>query len=163
MILTLLALNAEVVLVSSDTNEKRIPLDEFLSNGKPLLANGQLISAVAIPLHAKTRCALERVARTKSSGSIVSLVVSAQLGQKKARNLRIAVYGASPAPKRFYEAEKGLLDDALTAASIEHCVSMIAAETEAVSDYLGSAEYRTAMAVTLTKRALNTLKKQIRQ
>lgn len=162
VILVFLALDAMVVLLDENGKEVRIPIEAFLDNGKPTLERGMLIKEVILPIRKNIHCALERVSRSKSDGSIVSVVVKGELTQKTAHNVRIAVFGANPAPKRYHSAESYLSDKPFTYKLAETIEEIIQDETEAVGDYRGSAEYREAMAGVLTKRALISLKKMMK-
>jgi len=162
VILVFLALDAMVVLLDENGKEVRIPIEAFLDNGKPTLERGMLIKEVILPIRKNIHCALERVSRSKSDGSIVSVVVKGELTQKTAHNVRIAVFGANPTPKRYHSAESYLSDKPFTYKLAETIEEIIQDETEAVGDYRGSAEYRKAMAGVLTKRALISLKKMMK-
>jgi CO/xanthine dehydrogenase FAD-binding subunit len=162
VILVFLALDAVVILLDENGKEVRIPIEAFLNDGKPTLERGMLIKEVILPIRKNIHCALERVSRSKSDGSIVSVVVKGELTQKTAHNVRIAVFGANPAPKRYYSAESYLSDKPFTYKLAESIEEKIQDETEAVGDYRGSAEYREAMAGVLTKRALISLKKMMK-
>ena len=162
VILVFLALDAMVVLLDENGKEVRIPIEAFLNDGKPTLERGMLIKEVILPIRKNIHCALERVSRSKSDGSIVSVVVKGELTQKTAHNVRIAVFGANPAPKRYHSAESYLSDKPFTYKLAESIEEKIQDETEAVGDYRGSAEYREAMAGVLTKRALISLKKMMK-
>ncbi len=162
VILVFLALDAMVVLLDENGKEVRIPIEAFLDNGKPTLERGMLIKEVILPIRKNIHCALERVSRSKSDGSIVSVVVKGELTQKTAHNVRIAVFGANPTPKRYHSVESYLSDKPFTYKLAETIEEIIQDETEAVGDYRGSAEYREAMAGVLTKRALISLKKMMK-
>ena len=162
VILVFLALDAMVVLLDENGKEVRIPIEAFLDNGKPTLERGMLIKEVILPIRKNIHCALERVSRSKSDGSIVSVVVKGELTQKTAHNVRIAVFGANPTPKRYHSAESYLSDKPFTYKLAETIEEKIQDETEAVGDYRGSAEYREAMAGVLTKRALISFKKMMK-
>jgi CO/xanthine dehydrogenase FAD-binding subunit len=162
VILVFLALDAVVILLDENGKEVRIPIEAFLNDGKPTLERGMLIKEVILPIRKNIHCALERVSRSKSDGSIVSVVVKGELTQKTAHNVRIAVFGANPAPKRYHSAESYLSDKPFTYKLAESIEEKIQDETEAVGDYRGSAEYREAMAGVLTKRALISLKKMMK-
>ena len=162
VILVFLALDAMVVLLDENGKEVRIPIEAFLDNGKPTLERGMLIKEVILPIRKNIHCALERVSRSKSDGSIVSVVVKGELTQKTAHNVRIAVFGANPTPKRYHSAESYLSDKPFTYKLAETIEEIIQDETEAVGDYRGSAEYREAMAGVLTKRALISFKKMMK-
>ena len=155
--LMFLAMDAKVVLMNGNGDEKTVSIEAFLQDGKPELPKGSLIKEVILPLSGNAHFVLDRVSRTKSDASIVSVVVKADFSNNQAEQLRIAIFGAGSAPKRFHMAEgelsKGTLSDDVIEAAAENVVKT----AEPVGDYRGSKEYRTAMAGTLTKRALKSL------
>ncbi len=155
IILALLVLDAQVLITDSGSPETRIPIEKFVVDPQPKLPHGSLLAGVAVPLKEKRKGALERVARTRSDTSIVSVAVTVE---GMLNNPKIAIFGASPLPKRCHAAESVLTSHPWTEESVELCVGRIPEETQAVSDYRGSAEYRQAMAVVLARRALLSLK-----
>ena len=163
VILALLTLDASIGVLNVDGKEVKIPIEDFLQDGNPVLIKGTLIKEVSIPLISRTRCVMDRVSRTKSDASIVSVIVRGDLTRKKAHNLRIAIFGANPAPKRYHQAESAFEADMITVKAIENCIEKIKAETSPVSDYRSNADYRAAMAETLTKRALIALRKKMNE
>ena len=158
IILALLVLDAQVLVIDGNNAETRIPIETFVSDARPQLQSGSLVSGVAVPLKDHQTGVLERVARTKSDTSIVSVVVTAERVQNEWHNLKIAIFGASSLPKRYHAAETVIGSRALTEESIDQCVQRIPEETQAICDYRGSADYRQAMAGVLTRRALLSLK-----
>jgi carbon-monoxide dehydrogenase medium subunit len=159
VVLVLLALDAQVVLLQNNGKETRIPVEEFLLDGHPILQKGCLIKEVSIPLNSRTHCVFNRVACTKSNASIVSVVVRGDLTRTKAHHLRIAVFGANSFPKRYHQAELALVNDLITMEGIQQCCTKISEETAPVSDFRAGAEYRTAMAEVLIRRSLIALRK----
>lgn len=155
IILALLVLDAQVLITDSGSSEARVPIEEFVAEANPKLTHGSLLAGVAIPLKEKLKGTLERVARTRSDTSIVSVAVTVE---GTLNNPKIAIFGASPLPKRYHAAESVLTSNPWTERSVEQCVERIPEETQAVSNYRGSAEYRQAMAVVLARRALLSLK-----
>ncbi len=159
VVLVLLVLDAKVVLLQNNGKEIRVPVEEFLQDGYPVLQKGCLIKEVSIPLNSRTRCVFDRVACTKSNASIVSLVIRGDLTQKKAYHLRVAVFGANSFPKRYHQVESALENDLITVQGIQQCCKKISEETAPVSDFRAGAEYRTAMAEVLIRRSLLALRK----
>ncbi len=154
VLLVLLALDTEVILITSAGKEERISISDFLEKGLSALPKGMLIREFRIPFNYRSHLAFERVGRTPMDYSIVSVVVKGELTRKRAHNLRIAVFGANPLPTLYKESAKQLPDDKITISGIEQCISKVSSETKPVGDYKGSAEYRTAMAEVLTQRCL---------
>lgn len=160
VVLALLVMDAHVLIIGRDRKETRIPVEEFVREAHPQLEKGTLLGGVAIPLKSRLSCVMDRVARTKSDTSIVSVVAAADKTQRAMRNIKIAIFGASPLPKRYHIAESFINAELPTDAAIEKSAALTARDSEAYTDYRGSAEYRKAMAETLTRRALQTLKRR---
>lgn len=153
----LLACDAELVLASlkGDAVEKRVlPLRAFLGYHASVLAGGSLITEVRLPIPSgDTRAAYERVARTPRDYPIVCAV--ARLAHKDgiAGNVRLALGGVAATPIRLDLAEFGLEKKAIR----DHAAAAVEDGLRALSpqgDWMGSAEYRLAMAREMALRAI---------
>lgn len=156
----LLALDAVVTLIQTDGKVVHVPVATFLSDGCPALPEKTLIRDITLPIHYRINCVMDRVSRTEKDTSIVCVVVRGNLTQKTVHDLRIAVSGANSAPKRFLSVEDMISEKAFTVTLINDAAKLVKDECEAVTDFRGSAEYRTEMAETLVRRALLTLRKK---
>jgi CO/xanthine dehydrogenase FAD-binding subunit len=138
LLLALLALAGHVVV---DAGEPRVlPLHELLAD--PGLLTGGLVTAVRLPWPAATvGGGLARVARTPGDAPIVAAVAVADGAGR-----RLAVGGVAAEPLLLRLAADDNLEAALNAAL---------QGVEVLSDWQGSSEYRRAMALVLSRRALD--------
>lgn len=161
----LLACNAEVVVYGlrpkNSTSDAEIyqtlPLSGFLSYGAGLIAQGALITEIRVVRPSDdTRSAFERIGRTPRDYPIVCAAVQYAVKNGIVGNMRAAVGGAAATPVRLTRFELGVekkylgefIDSELAAA-----VDLLTPE----SDFLGSAEYRSAMARVLVRRAVMSI------
>lgn len=150
----LLARDARITVVRNET--RVIPLTDFLAERATWLPHA-LITEIVVPL-TNPRASLQTVARTPSDTPIVSVVASAQIENGIARDVRIALGGVAELAIRANAPEKILEGKSLDDANIEKAVGAIrASPLQPQGDYRGSAEYRKAMAIVLTRRALKEL------
>lgn len=140
LLLALLALTAEVVIVSGDGVERTAPLAALLAEPQAVLGRG-LITELRLPWPASgVRGGLARVARTPADHSIVAAAAVVD-----ANSVRVAIGGVTQRPVLVH------LDagDDLTPA-----IASAVQGQQRISDFRGSAEYRQAMAPILARRAV---------
>jgi len=94
------------------------------------------------------------VARAPGEEPIVAAVALVELEGDVVREIRLALSGAWADPARLAQAPARLMGNRLTAEHIEEVAAAVEAEVEPQGDFLGSAEYRRAMARVLARRAL---------
>ncbi len=94
------------------------------------------------------------VARTPADSPIVAAFAVVQIGNRAVEQARIALTGVWPQPVRLAESAAQLAGRALTEETIAAAAAAVAEECSPPSDFLGSEEYRRAMAAVTTSRAL---------
>ncbi|MBM3128759.1 MAG: hypothetical protein FJ009_09065 [Chloroflexi bacterium] len=149
----------------------------FLARRAELLKQGALVTEIIVPM-ANPRASLQTVARTPSDKPIVCVVASAQIlrsaqNDKVARDVRIALGGVGEIATRANAVENALEGQALDDALIEQAARAASQGLSPHDDpsteftlrneglrtnFRGSAEYRRAMAIVLTRRAVNALR-----
>jgi CO/xanthine dehydrogenase FAD-binding subunit len=149
----LLALGATVT-VEGDDGPAEVPLESVLQRQ----ANG-LVSALHIEL-GSVRWGEARVARTPADEPIVSAVAVADIDKGVVRQARVALTGAWPEPARLAKAPARLVGGPLNAERIQAVADGVAEEVDPRGDFLGSEEYRRAMASVTTRRALEECLRQ---
>jgi CO/xanthine dehydrogenase FAD-binding subunit len=112
------------------------------------------LAELILPRRPGVRAALERIARTPRDEAIVAAAVSLILREGVCREVRVALAGACPQPRRFIEVEAVLEGQAPTANILQRAAEAAVANADPVADYRGSAEYRRAMAGVLVRRAV---------
>jgi CO/xanthine dehydrogenase FAD-binding subunit len=146
----LLALGATVT-VGTEAGETEVPLADLLQGeveGEP--------RQVHVPLPGEDECWGEaRVARTPADDPIVAGVAWVRVDEAGAvRDARVALTGAWPGAARLVGEAAQLVGPTLTAPRIAALAADVEAAVAPAGDYLGSEEYRRAMAGVVTRRAL---------
>ncbi len=158
---TLLALDAQATVVRKDS--RRVALADFLAMREHLLMMA-LLTEIILPITA-SRASLQTVARTPSDKPIVSVCAAARIDKNAARDVRIALGGVAETALRTHAAEQALEGHALHDAQIEHAARAAVDGLSPRGDpsatlrtnFRGSVEYRSEMAVVLTRRAVKEL------
>jgi len=150
----LLALNASLVLASVK-GTREIPIEKFfLGYRKSALKAGEVISAIKIPLPAKSQ--QMRVYKvSKRYDQDISTVCGAfnlTLKRGKVVDARIAFGGMAATPVRCFDIEKELVDREWDDETIELGKERIRQSFSPMSDMRGSAEYRSMVAGNLIER-----------
>ena len=151
----LLALGATVIV---DGGPEEIPL-EALSQKKE---RGR-ITALHIPLGGPNwRWGEAHVARTPADEPIVAAVavVDVAADNRAVRQARIALTGVWPKSVRLAQAAAQLMGGSLDEDNIRAVAEAVEKEVAPKGDFMGSEEYRRAMAGVLTRRALEQCLRQ---
>ncbi len=143
----LLALDAELGLVSA-SGERRVPLADFFKGyRKTALAPGELIATVHIPLPAPQLQRFYKVSkRVLDDISTVAAGFSLRLDSRgRITAARLAYGGVAATPVRALEAENALLGKKWDSAALSAATLLLSKAFSPMSDHRGSAEYRSAM------------------
>ena len=154
---TMLAYKAEVI-ATGPKGERVIPIEEFfVSLFESALAHDEVLTEVRIPAHRPysggAYAKLER-----KVGDFATVAVAAQISLDEAGNCTHAGIGLTNVgltPIRAVEAEEALQGRRLDDAAIQHAAELASQAADPVSDQRGSEEYKRAMVMTLTARALH--------
>ena len=149
----LLALGATVT-VEGDDGPMEVPVESVLRRQ----AKG-VVSALHVEL-GSARWGEARVARTPADEPIVSAIAVVGMDNDVVRQARVALTGAWPEPARLAEAPARLVGGPLDAEHIRAVADGVAEEVVPRGDFLGSEEYRRAMAGVTTRRALEECLRQ---
>lgn len=98
--------------------------------------------------------ALARVARTPRDLAIVAALARVEIADGVCRAARLAIAGVGAPPARVAAAAQSLEGRPLTTEALDAAAQAVAAVSEPVADFRGSADYRRALAGVLTRRAL---------
>jgi CO/xanthine dehydrogenase FAD-binding subunit len=101
------------------------------------------------------------VARTPSDDPIVAAVAAVRVERAVIRQARLALTGVWPRPVALAEAASRLVGGPLDAGRIQQVADAVVAEVSPKGDFLGSSEYRRAMAGVMARRALETCQETI--
>jgi CO/xanthine dehydrogenase FAD-binding subunit len=155
----LLALDAEVELVSARGN-RRLCLPQFiLGNRKTALQPGELVTAIHVPLPVETERSvfLKLGARAYLVISIASVAANVALdAEGRILRARLAVGACSAVPQRLTALEQQLTGMPLSSAATVISQGMLA-DLSPIDDVRATAEYRRQAALTLVGRALDAL------
>jgi CO/xanthine dehydrogenase FAD-binding subunit len=100
------------------------------------------------------------VARTPADEPIVAAIAVLALEGDVVRQARVALTGVWPESVRLAEAATRLVGSSLDAKHIQAVAVAVEEEVAPKGDFLGTAEYRRAMAGVLTRRALESCLRQ---
>jgi CO/xanthine dehydrogenase FAD-binding subunit len=149
----LLALGATVTVEGAD-GPMEVPVESLLQRQ----AAG-LVSALHVDL-GSVRWGESHVARTPADEPIVSAIAVVDVQGGVVQQARIALTGAWPEPARLAKAPARLVGGPLNAERIQAMANGVAEEVDPRGDFLGSEEYRRAMANVTTRRALEECLRQ---
>jgi CO/xanthine dehydrogenase FAD-binding subunit len=143
----LLALGA-MVTMERDTGAAKTPLEALLQRR----AEGK-VSTLHVMVGG-VKCGEAHVARTPADDPIVAAVAVVEIDGDVVRQARVALTGVWPELVRLAEAPAQLIGGPLDEERIRTVAEAVEKEVAPKGDFLGSKEYRQAMAGVLTRRAL---------
>jgi len=143
----LLALGA-MVTMEGDTRAAETPLEALLQRR----AEGK-VSTLHVMVGG-VKCGEAHVARTPADDPIVAAVAVVEIDGDVVRQARVALTGVWPELVRLAEAPAQLIGGPLDEERIRTVAEAVEKEVAPKGDFLGSKEYRRAMAAVLTRRAL---------
>ena len=142
----LLALRADVVLVSA-SGQRRVPLaDYFTGYRTSVRAPGELIQEIVVPLPLASLTAFHKIAKRRYD-DISSLAVGFALDVSEGvvRSARIGLGGVAATPIRALEAEATLAGRPWTQETIDEAADVLAVTGTPIDDQRATARYRAAM------------------
>jgi carbon-monoxide dehydrogenase medium subunit len=156
----LLALDAEVALLSPD-GERTVPLSSFFTGFfQTALRQGELLSSVRLPpLPPGTRATyLKFLPRTEDDYATVSVAAALRLNADgRCEWARVALGAAGPVPLRARALEAALEGEPLTRGLVRDAAALVREEVDPLDDARGSARYKREMARVWVTRALEEL------
>lgn len=149
----LLVYGAELELTSS-RGRRRLALDDFfLGPGKTALSQGELVTAIDLPVPGRHGAAFARVTRRRGVDlATINLCCRVSAGKRT-----VFAFGAV-GPRPFLVADdSGVLAD-LAASDVakEQVLTHLLTRASPITDVRGSREYRAAMLLVMSRRALQT-------
>ncbi|MET0782028.1 MAG: FAD binding domain-containing protein [Microbacterium sp.] len=142
----LLALEARVVLVSSD-GEREVDLAEFFTGYRQTLRrDDELIRAVRIPRPLAALTAFHKIAKRRFDDiSSVAVGFALDLDDGRVTSARIGLGGVAATPIRARATEAALVGREWNRETARDAASVLATEGTPMSDHRASAEYRSLM------------------
>ncbi|KAB2811925.1 xanthine dehydrogenase small subunit [Pimelobacter simplex] len=155
----LLALDAELVLVSP-AGERVVPLTAYFTGYRQsVLAPGELVARVRVPLPLATTTAFQKIAKRRFddiSSVAVAFALDLDAGTGTVRRAAIGLGGVAATPIRATVAEQALVGVPWTAEGIAPAAALLAAAGTPLDDHRASAAYRRAMLGQALPRLLAT-------
>ncbi|MBO0844779.1 MAG: FAD binding domain-containing protein [Nocardioides sp.] len=142
----LLALGAEVVLVST-AGERRVPLADFFTGYRTSVRRrDELVKEVVVPLPVAPVTAFHKIAKRRYDDiSSVAVGFALDVSGGTVRSARIGLGGVAATPIRALEAEVMLTGRPWTQQTVEQAAEMLASAGTPIDDQRSSARYRSAM------------------
>ena len=149
-IAALLAMGATVTV-----DDEEVPLEAALRRD----VKGD-VTALNVSLDDALRWGQARVGRTPADDPIVAAVAAVRLNDDVVKEAHVALSGAWSEVAKLAEAPTALVGGSLNEGRIQEVAAAVEEEVAPPDDYLGSEEYRRAMAGVLTRRALEACLRQ---
>jgi CO/xanthine dehydrogenase FAD-binding subunit len=149
----LLVYGAQLELVSR-RQRRRLALDDFfVGPGKTALLPGELVTSIELPLPGRHGAAFARVTRRRG----VDLATINLCCRVDAGGRTMFAYGAV-GPRPFLVADESgvLADPSATDAAKDDALMQLLTRASPITDVRGSREYRAAMLLVMSRRALRT-------
>lgn len=142
----LLALEADVVLVSA-AGERTVPLaDYFTGYRETVLRPGELIGRVRIPLPLAPMAAFHKIAKRRFDDiSSVAVAFAIEVADGVVARAAIGLGGVAATPIRAAAAEAALVGQPWSAATVKAAAEVLSGEGTPLDDHRASASYRRAM------------------
>ncbi|MDE3012033.1 MAG: xanthine dehydrogenase family protein subunit M [Pseudomonadota bacterium] len=150
-----LALDASLVLAGPG-GERTLPADGFfLGTYMTQMAEDEILVRIRVPAFApRTGYAYHKLKRKTGDWATAAAAVVLRLDGGRVSHVRIALTNVAPMALRAHAAEALLLGQALDAARIDQAAAAVMAICAPADDLRGDAEYKTAMAGCMFRRAL---------
>jgi len=152
----LMCLGAEAVLVSA-AGERRLSLEELLTGpGRTSARPEELLVAIELPAPAAASgsCYARLEYRRQMEIAVVGATCSVALEGGRVTAARVAITALAPTILRVPEAEAALAGSDGGPDAVRAAAAAAAAAASPISDVRASAEYRTAMADVIARRAV---------
>lgn len=147
-----------VAVLCAPTGERRLPLTELLLGpGQTAAGPDELLARVEVPLppaDGTGSCYLRLEYRRQMEIAVVGASAVLRFEDGKVAEARLAITALAPTIRRVPSAEDALVGTDGGRAAAEEAASVTAAATEPIGDVRASAAYRQAMAVVITRRAI---------
>jgi xanthine dehydrogenase small subunit len=150
----LLALDATLEIAGPSGDRDVALADFFLGYRKTALAKGEILRAVRIPRPFADRMRFYKVSkRVMDDISTVAGAFALKLDASgKIREARLAYGGVAATPARALDAERALVGETWSLASVKKAQGVLAKTFSPISDHRGSAGYREAMVLRLLEK-----------
>ncbi len=150
-----MALDATFVLQGPKSERKVKATEFFHGTYMTALAEDEILTAILVaPFAAGTGYAYQKLKRKTGDWATAGAAVILMMNGGKVTQARIALTNVAPTALRATAAEQALLGRALDAATLNAAADAARAICDPAEDLRGDAEYKTAMAGEMLKRAI---------
>ena len=159
----MMALDATFLLTGPDGERSVKAVDFFHGTYMTDLKENEILTEIHIaPLPANTGTAYFKLKRKTGDWATAAAAIVLQMDGDKVSMVRIGLTNVADTALRATEAENLLMGQALSEELLNKVVDAVTAVCNPAEDLRGDAEYKTAMAGVMTKRALIDAASQIR-
>ncbi|TSE21203.1 FAD binding domain-containing protein [Tepidimonas aquatica] len=150
-----MALEAVFVL-QGPQGERKVKATEFFHDTyMTALAENEILTAILVPpMAAGTGYAYTKLKRKTGDWATAGAAVILNMSAGKVTQARIALTNVAPTALRASAAEQALIGRPIDAASLNDVATAVRAICDPAEDLRGDAEYKTAMAAEMVKRAI---------
>jgi carbon-monoxide dehydrogenase medium subunit len=150
-----LALDA-TMHIEGRSGRRAVKADDFyLGLYATALADDEILTAIRVPAFAAgTGWAYEKLKRKTGDWATAGAAVVMKMSGGTVSQVRIALTNLAPTAIRAHDAEKALLGQAVTPATLQAAADAAMAVCQPAADLRGDEEYKTAMAGQMVMRAL---------
>lgn len=142
----LLALDASLVLTSTDGERTVALADYFTGYRESVRRPGELIAGIVVPLPVSTITAFHKIAKRRFDDiSSVAVGLAVDVVDGAVARARIGLGGVAATPIRALATEAALEGRPWTATTVDAAARVLATEGTPISDQRASADYRVAM------------------
>jgi carbon-monoxide dehydrogenase medium subunit len=150
-----MALDATFVLQGPQGERRVLAVDFFLGTYMTALAENEILTAILVaPFAAGTGAAYQKLKRKTGDWATAGAAVVLNMAGGVVKQARIGLTNVAPTALRASAAEAALVGQPLTDATLEAAAAAVRAVCDPAEDLRGDAEYKTAMAGEMTKRAI---------
>lgn len=151
-----MALDASFVLQGPDGERTVKAVDFFFGTYMTALAENEILTAILIaPFAPGTGSAYQKLKRKTGDWATAGAAVVLRMSGGLVTYASIALTNVAPTALRATAAEAALLGKPIDATSMAAVAQAVAAICDPAEDLRGDAQYKTAMACEMTKRAIN--------
>lgn len=159
----MMAMDATFIVTGPDGQRSVKAVDFFHGTYMTDLAENEILTEIQIQaLTPNTGTAYNKLKRKTGDWATAAAAVVMQMDGDKVSMVRIGLTNVADTAIRAYDAEKLLIGKALSAETLSQVAEAVTAICNPAEDLRGDAEYKTAMAGEMTKRALLDAASQLR-
>jgi aerobic carbon-monoxide dehydrogenase medium subunit len=159
----MMAMDATFVVTGPDGQRSVKAVDFFHGTYMTDLAENEILTEIQIQtLSPNTGTAYNKLKRKTGDWATAAAAVVMQMDGDKVSMVRIGLTNVADTAIRAYDAEKLLIGKTLSAETLSQVAEAVTAICNPAEDLRGDAEYKTAMAGEMTKRALLDAASQLR-